>query len=694
MKKKLALLLSALMVLGALAGCGANNGPTAGQPEKTANTTSAGYSTDGSVIFDKDGVTVTTAGLDADPTSTDGEPIIWVDVRNAGAQDVYLGVTDGSVNGVVTEVLLVSFEEENGEYIGASYLGGQTIPTGDSARYALGYDGTNVPGIDLSQLGELEFCFTTSEDEYTWYDYKSEPVVITVDASIPAPDITALGTVAVDDDRMTLVVGDQDYDDWFGPMVYVYMLNKSDKFIGVSADSAELDGVACDYLLGGLAAAPGKAAAAFLSFDGEARELKGFENMTLNLTRYEGANSEEVDLNNGAVLDPITMQYPPQIWGAYENGGLSFEVQPKYNDHITVETPANDPDGILFAVSETASMEAGGYEGAGWLFSIGSVSEKKLHEMLGNDMSGAEVFAKGGDESYYIYYHPTDVRYERATVEEMTRDQAQWTTLCEWAENVPMNLAEKNGLESKSFSNTDVDIYLARAAWLDGVNATLSTTEYGPVEVKGVDGTPYAEYVMHGFFDRIDDAEAPDGEYVVLNFPDDDVRLDFFFAPDNYVRVTSGGSETLYQAVWWDDDISNAGAMQGWYYAVAEAAGVKPRDDSLLDYCGLWYEKIAGRGQIQCAASVAPGKVRIAASWPDSAALMNEWEMVATLEDDKLVYENGYWALKEYDESGEGWIQDESYEESGYFYLNGSGELCWHDDRAERDGDSEFISAG
>ena len=691
MKKKLALLLSALMVLGALAGCGAKNGPTAGQPEKTANTTSAGYSTDGSVIFDKDGVTVTTAGLDADPTSTDGEPIIWVDVRNAGAQDVYLGVTDGSVNGVVTEVLLVSFEEENGEYIGASYLGGQTIPAGDSARYALGYYGTNVPGIDLSQLGELEFCFTTSEDEYTWYDYKSEPVVITVDASIPAPDITALGTVAVDDDRMTLVVGDQDYDDWFGPMVYVYMLNKSDKFIGVSADSAELDGVACDYLLGGLAAAPGKAAAAFLSFDGEARELKGFENMTLNLTRYEGANSEEVDLNNGAVLDPITMQYPPQIWGAYENGGLSFEVQPKYNDHITVETPANDPDGILFAVSETASMEAGGYEGAGWLFSIGSVSEKKLHEMLGNDMSGAEVFAKGGDESYYIYYHPTDVRYERATPEEMERDQAQWTMLCDWAEQMRDKFVDQNGLEYAGFGNSELDMYVARAAWQDGVNYTVSTTEFGPLAGGGVDATRFAEFVLHGYFGDTDATEAPDGEYVVLEFPDEDVRIDFFFAPDAYARVTSGGQETLYQAGMWDDNVSYAEAMQGWYYALAEQAGVKRADESLRPYVGIWAEKIAGRGMVTIEPSVAPGKANISATWPDSAAVMNEWELFGVLEDDRLAYENGNWQVKEYDENGEGWTTDESYEETGYFYLNDAGELCWHDDRGMRDEDSAFI---
>ena len=55
------------------------------------------------------------------------------------------------------------------------------------------------------------------------------------------------------------------------------------------------------------------------------------------------------------------MTYPPQIWGEYENGGLSMAIQPKYNDLITVETPANDTNGILCSVSETASREAGSF---------------------------------------------------------------------------------------------------------------------------------------------------------------------------------------------------------------------------------------------------------------------------------------------------------------------------------------------
>ena len=46
---------------------------------------------------------------------------------------------------------------------------------------------------------------------------------------------------------------------------------------------------------------------------------------------------------------------------------------------------------------------------------------------LQNDMSGAHVFAKDASGDYYMIYHPADVRYERASAEEMERDIEQWT---------------------------------------------------------------------------------------------------------------------------------------------------------------------------------------------------------------------------------------------------------------------------
>lgn len=255
-------------------------------------------------------------------------------------------------------------------------------------------------------------------------------------------------------------------------------------------------------------------------------------------------------------------------------GGLSLVLPPEYYDLVTVETP-DDAQGILFAVSETASLEAGDFDGAGWLFSIGKVSADELHEMLCYDMSGAEVLAKGEDGSFYMYYHPTDVRYARATLEEMYRDQDQWTMLCDWAGSVQESFSEINGLEPAFFGNTEIDMYVARAAWSADTDATLSTTEFGPVAIKGVDGSPYAESVLQGGFFETDPDETPDGQYVVLNFPEEDVRLDFFFAPGSYVRTVSGDRETLYQAMPYDEGINCAETMQSWYYAAAELAGIR-----------------------------------------------------------------------------------------------------------------------
>ena len=317
--------------------------------------------------------------------------------------------------------------------------------------------------------------------------------------------------------------------------------------------------------------------------------------------------------------------------------------------------------------------------------------ESKRSETAGAEdlVPGMNVIAKDGDGNYYLGCGPTDVRYERATVEEMRRDSGQWSMLCAWAESVTDRLIEQNGLEPVYFGNSDVDIYLARAVWMDGAKPTLSTPEFGPVEANTVDGEPYVESLLQSGFQWVDAKETPDGEYVTLRFPEEDARLDFFFAPGGYVRFASGEQATLYQAFWYGD-VSPAEAMQGWYYALCELAGLKPFDMSLEHFYGPWYEKIAGRGEINIEWCVAPGKVNIAARWPESAAVENTWTITARLEDGRLVYENGRWEKNEYDEDGNKWQLDGSWEESGYFELSG-GELSWHDDNADHGGDSTFI---
>ena len=720
MKKSIALLLSALLLLSVLAGCGgkaetpkdapsaditvtappaptakpAAEAPAATQAPAPATPPQGPFTPDGSVLFEMDGVKVTSAGLDDDPAVSNGSFFIWVDVENSGARDLYLGLQSGAVNGFMNDLYLILCVEEDGSLYGSDYAFGQTVPAGESARYALGSSGSGFDAIDLSVPGEITLCFSLAEDEFDAPYYVSEPVTIVADESYEAVDISALGTAVIDNETLLLVIGEQDYDDWFGPTVSVFAENRTGNYLGLVAETAEADGVFCDYIYGTTMMAPHMKSAGFMSFEGDIAEMPGFETLLIDFSLYEAESEKALNDAEGVSVGPLEVTYPPQIWGSYENGGCSLEIRPRINDLLTVQTPADDPDGILFTVSETASLTAGSFEGAGWLFSIGAVDADALHEMLCYDMSGAEVFATDENGNYYIYYHPTDVRYERATPEEMNRDIGQWSMLCNWASDVTGGFVERNGLENFSAGNTEVDIYLARAAWMEEENATLSTLEYLEVPVRGVDGTHNVEFVLRSWFTEVDPDEVGEeasGEYLVVNLPEEGVRLEFCFASGDYVRVVTDDSVRLYQAIWSDNDISNAEALQGWYYAAAEKAGLKQADTELDGFCGLWYEKIAGRGAVSIEKSIAPGKAAIYARWPGSAYEAATWEITATLQDNQLVYENGVYEVNEYDEDGNSWTTDWSDEESGYFYLNAAGELCWHDERNAGGGDSEFI---
>ena len=389
--------------------------------------------------------------------------------------------------------------------------------------------------------------------------------------------------------------------------------------------------------------------------------------------------------------DEVRLDVPQeQNRAAYRNGGLTLEIEPRYNELVTVETPENDERGILFTVSETASLETGRFEGAGWLFSIGTVSEERLHEMLCADMSGAQVFARDADGRYFMYYHPTDVRYDRPTVEQMKADQDQWTMLCQWAGSVSNDFAFLNGLEDVSYGNTEADVLLARSIWASGEKHTLSTTEFGPVDANVVNGTPYVERLLKTGFTYTQE-EAPDGEYVVLGFPEQDMRLDFFFAPGGCVRLVSGDRETLFRADWYDEDFSIAEFMQGWYYAAAEKTGVKEPDTTLDPFLGTWTEKIAGRGRLTLHHGLAADRVIIEAHWPNSASEETTWSMIAALDGDgRLAYRHGRRVITEYTSDGESRINDVQDNISGFFYLDTDGCLCWHDDIAERSEDSSF----
>jgi hypothetical protein len=252
--------------------------------------------------------------------------------------------------------------------------------------------------------------------------------------------------------------------------------------------------------------------------------------------------------------------------------------------------------------------------------------------------------------------------------------------LHEWAATVPGSFAEKNGLELVSYGNSEVDILLARAAWGKDSTPTLSTTEYGPLDARSVDAAPYVAYIQEGRFTESEEKEAPSGEYVVLTLPEEETRVDFFFAPGGYARVVRGDSEWLYQASWCDDSVSFAEVMKGWYYAAAEKAGVKEPGEGLDKYCGRWQEKDGGSGTMEITRTLAPGKLKIEGFKSEGDSGESCWSLTAVLgEDGKLAYENGSLMVSAFKD---GMYTDETREISGSLSLNDAGELVWHDDPA------------
>lgn len=287
-----------------------------------------------------------------------------------------------------------------------------------------------------------------------------------------------------------------------------------------------------------------------------------------------GASEEEA-----AQEEPAT-EAAETTAGEFTNEGMTLTVPDIYADLVTVETPEGDKDGLLFKVSETASIEAAqaqgeDVDGPGWLFSIGRISEDQFHEMLMADMSGSQVFAVDGDGNYYMLYHPTDVRLVRANNEEMEAASDQWAALNEWAQKVPEEFIQANsGLEEVKYGNSGVDIAFAQIAFDKDVKYTLSTTEFGPLEPGDVDPKPYLDQLMQGVtYEYEDIKEGPDGEYVVLDFPDQDQRFDFFLAEggENLIRSVSGDSEVYYKAAFDDKSLKASQIMQKWYHELAES---------------------------------------------------------------------------------------------------------------------------
>lgn len=278
-------------------------------------------------------------------------------------------------------------------------------------------------------------------------------------------------------------------------------------------------------------------------------------------------------------LDNLALRPDGEAGLLYENEGLKLMIPLEYDSLLLTEKVTDDAAGELFRVTEKASREAApDSDGAGWLFSIARVDEKTLHELLGIDRSGADIFARDAEGRAYLFCHPTDVRYYRATPEQMQADQEQWTMLTSWAWDKVRDsfLSENPGLTPVTYSDSELAIAIGRAAYSPTGAYTLSTTEFGPIEGANFDASVFGAHLLENVsYERLENTEAPDGEYVVLTLPETNERCDFFLqqGKENIARRVNGDMETLY-TITFPDDSRASEIMRAWYHELAKANNV------------------------------------------------------------------------------------------------------------------------
>ncbi|MCR4706360.1 MAG: hypothetical protein K5746_00285 [Clostridiales bacterium] len=266
----------------------------------------------------------------------------------------------------------------------------------------------------------------------------------------------------------------------------------------------------------------------------------------------------------------------------YTNDGLTLSVPSEWAELLLVETPENDPEGILFTVSEEASIEAADDEEmksvAGFLFSIQRVTDFDLEKMLVQDMSGKTVFALNPVNAFekFLLRTPTDYRFMRNSYES-AEEEARYLQMNKWARSdVPEIFIRENNLMPKHYGNSEMEMHFARIVFEHDDSYTLTMLEGGTVHPsKEVETENLAVcFVEEATYEKLDPSETPDGEYVVMLF-DDGCRFDFFLSGEdpNIIRHTwnDGQYMELFRVHFLaqgEDERTAADIMTDWYQAL------------------------------------------------------------------------------------------------------------------------------
>ncbi len=217
-------------------------------------------------------------------------------------------------------------------------------------------------------------------------------------------------------------------------------------------------------------------------------------------------------------------------------------------------------------------------------------------------------------------------------------------------------------------------------------NYRISSTAYGTaVPASDFNAQIYIRAMMDGTsFTEVKGWEAPEGQYVVLELPDQGVRYEFFYGKDgNYIREVDGAVETFYHAEFSGRRHKACDVIEDWgreMYDEAPSAG---------DISGRWVESVAKRASINVVRNGSAYDVTI--TWPNGAAEEITWQMTAVPAGrNTFSYEDCECIVRTYSPDGSSKERVRYENGTGRFTLDGD-MLTWDDDVSERPEPPEFF---
>ena len=190
----------------------------------------------------------------------------------------------------------------------------------------------------------------------------------------------------------------------------------------------------------------------------------------------------------------------------------------------------------------------------------------------------------------------------------------------------------------------------------------IRNLEYGELEPGDTDPADFVALLNEMTVEPAT-AETPDGEYIVLAFPEEGIRFDFFEAnpQENLFRlVNKDGSEQLFKATPADGLADIHGVMFAWMYALADAHGLTEEIEAQMPEEGWVRDSVMGQIWMDDRASLEifledESNFKVLISWAGSAEETVEWTYACTYDENDqtlhavtLVQDN-----VKYDEQGE-----------------------------------------